>query len=296
MRRALSRPSFWGFLFITPWLLGFLIFTAGPMLASFWLSFQKYDLVHIQFVGVENYRRLFTADPLFWKSLKVTISYALLSVPSGILASLALAMLLNQKVRGMPIYRACFYIHSLVPAVASAIVWQWMFNADHGLINRLLGAVGLGRPQWLTDEKWAVPAFVLMSLWGAGGARMIIFLAGLQNIPASYYEAARIDGASPGRQFFSVTLPLLSPVTFFNLVLGVIGSFQVFTTAYVMTGGGPNNASLFYALYLFQNGFEYMKVGKACALAWVLFSILLMLTGIQFAGSRRWVHYEEDAR
>ncbi|HWD39164.1 MAG TPA: sugar ABC transporter permease [Fimbriimonas sp.] len=247
-------------------------------------------------MGTENYRRLFTEDPLFWKALAVTLEYAVLSVPLGIAASLAIAMLLNQKVRGIPLFRALFYMPSLVPSVAMAIVWQWVFNANHGILNQVLGAAGLGKPQWLQDAKWTIPAFVIMSLSGAGGARMIIFLAGLQAIPSSYYEAAQIDGADGWSQFRHITLPMLSPVTFFNLTLGVIGSFQYFTQAFVMTNGGPNNASLFYALSIFRNAFEYFKFGKASALAWILFAIVLAITLAQFGASRRWVYYEGETR
>lgn len=292
----LARESFWGFLFITPWLMGFVLFTLGPMLTSLWLSFHKYDLVTSQFVGVENYRRLFVRDELFWKALHNTMTYAVFSVPLGIVGSLGLALLLNQRVRGIPLFRTMYYLPSLVPAVASALIWQWVFNADNGVLNQALMFFGLPNIQWLQDQKYTMPAFILMSLWGIGGQRMIIFLAGLQGIPEGYYEAAMLDGAGTWRQLRTVTLPLLSPVMFFNLVLGVIGSFQVFTSAYIMTGGGPNNASLFYALYLFRNAFEYFKMGKASALAWVLFAILLVLTAIQFRWGRSWVHYEGDDR
>jgi multiple sugar transport system permease protein len=283
-----------GFLFVSPWVIGFLLFTAGPMLSSLYLSFTKYDLFRQEVVGFENYRRLLSQDPLFWKSLQNTVTYAVLSVPLGIAGSLAVALLLNLKLRGQRLFRTLFYLPSLVPAVASALLWQWMFNADNGLLNMFLGMFGIPPIEWLQDDKWTMPAFILMSLWGVGGGRMIIFLAGLQGISESYYEAARIDGASSWQQFRQVTLPLLSPVMFFNLILGVIGSFQVFTSAYIMTGGGPNNASLFYALYLFRNAFEYFKLGKASAMAWLLFAILLVLTLVQFRASRRWVYYEGD--
>ena len=283
-----------GWLFVAPWLLGFLVFSAGPMLVSLALSFTKYDLNSMKFAGVENYRRLFFEDGLFWKSLSVTVIYAFVSVPFGILGSLGLALLLNIDVRGQRLFRTLFYLPSVVPAVASALVWLWMFDANHGPINRLLGFFGFGPVAWLQDQRFTLGAFIIMSLWGVGGGRMIIFLAGLQGIPESYYEAAKLDGAGPWRQFRNVTLPLLSPVIFFNLILGFIGAFQVFTSSYVMTAGGPNNATLFYALYLFRNFFEYFKLGKASALAWVLFVILLAVTAVQFWGSKRWVYYEGD--
>jgi len=283
-----------GWLFIAPWLVGFAVFSAGPMLVSLALSFTKYDLFSMHFVGVENYRRLFFEDPLFWKSLSVTVTYAFAAVPLGIVGSLGLALLLNLEVRGQRLFRTLFYLPSVVPAVASALVWLWMFDANHGPINRLLGFFGFAPVAWLQDQRFTLSAFVIMSLWGVGGGRMIIFLAGLQGIPESYYEAAKLDGAGAWRQFRNVTLPLLSPVIFFNLILGFIGAFQVFTSSYVMTAGGPNNATMFYALYLFRNFFEYFKLGKASALAWVLFVILLVVTAVQFWGSRRWVYYEGE--
>lgn len=295
-KRLTHQPGFWGFLFVCPWLIGFLVFTAGPMLTSLYLSMTKYDLARMEYVGGENYRRLLFKDELFWKALWNTVLYAIITVPLGILGSLAIALLLNQKVKGLPIFRTLFYLPSLVPAVASALLWQWIFNADNGILNSGLAVFGLPPIEWLQDEKYTMLAFVIMSLWGIGGGRMVIFLAGLQGISDTYYEAARLDGANAWQQFRKVTLPLLSPVMFFNLILGVIGAFQVFTSAYVMTGGGPNNASLFYALYLFRNAFEQFKLGKASAMAWILFLILLLLTMIQFWGSKKWVHYEGEAR
>ena len=295
-KRLVDRQEFWGFLFICPWLIGFLIFTVGPMLSSLVLSLYKYDLANSKFVGLENYRRLVTEDPLFWKSLKNTAWYALLTVPLGVLGSLLIALLLNQQVKGVRIYRTLFYLPSMVPAVASALVWQWVFNADNGILNQGLAFLGLPNVEWLQNEKFTLYAFAIMSLWGIGGQRMIIFLAGLQGIPDSYYEAARLDGASTWAQFRHITLPSLSPVMFFNLVLGLVGAFQVFTSAYVMTSGGPNNASLFYSLYIFRNAFEYFKMGKASAMAWILFAILLLFTLVQFALSKRWVHYEGETK
>lgn len=295
-KRLFHRQEFWGFLFICPWLIGFLIFTAGPMLYSFWLSFTKYDLADSKFVGIENYRRLVQQDPLFWKALTNTILYAIVTVPLGIVGSLVIALLLNQQVKGVRLFRTLFYLPSMVPAVASALVWQWVFNADNGILNQALALVGLPNIEWLQNEKFVLWAFVLMSLWGVGGQRMIIFLAGLQGIPDSYYEAARLDGANSWRQFWHITLPSLSPVMFFNVILGLIGAFQVFASAYVMTSGGPNNASLFYSLYIFRNAFEYFKMGKASAMAWILFLILLVLTLVQMKLSKRWVHYEGESR
>jgi multiple sugar transport system permease protein len=266
------------------------------MLISLGLSFTKYDLYSMSYAGTENYRRLFAEDPLFWKSLSVTVTYAFFAVPLGIAGSLGLALLLNLNVRGQRLFRTLFYLPSVVPAVASALVWLWVFDANHGPLNRLLGFFGFGNVAWMQDPRFTLSAFVIMSLWGVGGGRMIIFLAGLQGIPESYYEAAKLDGAGTWRQFRNVTLPLLSPVIFFNCILGFIGAFQVFTSSYVMTSGGPNHATLFYALYLFQNFFEYFKLGKASALAWVLFVIILAVTAVQFWGARKWVYYEGEQR
>jgi multiple sugar transport system permease protein len=290
--RMTQQPGFWGMLFISPWLLGFLIFTAGPMLASLILSFCKYDLNTLKWVGGKNYEVLFTQDPLFWKSLGNTAIYVLFSVPIGLTGSLLIALLLNQKVKGMPFFRTAFYLPSLVPAVASALVWAWVFHPDAGILNYTLSLLGIKGPAWLLDPNTALASLIIMSLWGIGGGRMIIFLAGLQGIPDDLYEAASLDGAKGWTVFRHVTLPMLSPTIFFNLVLGIIGSFQVFTSAYVMTSGGPNNATMMYVLYLYNNAFRFFKLGKASAMAWVLFAILLIFTVFQFRNAAKWVYYE----
>lgn len=315
-RSLLQRPSFWGFLFICPWLLGFIIFTAGPMLASLVLSFCKYDLQSIQFIGLGNYERMFigSEQEKFLKSLTNTAIYVLFSVPLGLTGSLLLALLLNQKVKGITVYRTLFYLPALTPAVAASLVWMWVFHAEYGILNTFLSvnipfpAMHSGSleiisrpivaqpPDWLQSTTWALPAFIIMSLWGIGGGRMIIFLAGLQGISEEYYEAAKIDGAGIWGQFKHVTLPLLTPTIFFNMVLGVIGAFQVFTAAYIMTGGGPNNATLFYVLYLYRHAFEQFHMGYAAALAWVLFIALFVFTLLQFKNSTKWVHYEGDVK
>ena len=295
--RFWQRPAFWGFLFITPWLAGYLIFTLGPMLGSLGLSFCRYDLANLTVVGADNYVRLFAKDPLFWKALWNTATYTLFAVPLGLTGSLLLAVLLNRKVRGLALYRTLYYIPSLVPAVATALLWNWVFNANFGILNNTLRSAGISNPPaWLQDPAWALPAFIIMSLWGIGGGRMIIFLAGLQGISDSYYEAAELDGAGTWSQFRHITLPMLTPMIFFNMVLGIVGSFQVFTTAYIMTGGGPANATLFYVLYLFRQAFEEFRMGYASAMAWVLFLILLAFTAIQFWQAKRWVYYEGELR
>jgi multiple sugar transport system permease protein len=304
-----ARRDRWGYLFIAPWIVGFFTFTAGPMLASIVLSFTDYDMKSARPIGMGNYASLIwranpaggNGDPQFYQSLWNTFYYALFSVPLGLTGSLLLAVLLNQKLRGLSFFRTIYYLPSLVPAVASSLLWIWIFQPDSGLLNQFLSwgfahwpinLLHLSTPRWLQSETWSKPSLVLMSLWVIGGSRMIIFLAGLQGIGDQYYEAARIDGAGAFRTFLHVTLPLITPVIFFNLVLGIIGAFQAFTQAYIMTGGGPNNSSLLYALYLYQLAFERLQMGKASAMAWILFLILLIFTVIQFNSSKKWVHYE----
>jgi multiple sugar transport system permease protein len=292
-RGLLWREAVDGWLFILPWLLGFLIFTAGPMLASAALSFMEWEiLTPASWVGLANFRQMFR-DPLFYTSLYNTAYYSLLGVPLYLVASLVMAMLLNMPVRGTSIYRTFFFIPSLTPAVANALLWTWIFSPDFGLANYFLQGVGLPPQKWLFDVNLAKPSLILMGLWGIG-SQMIIFLAGLQGIPQTLYEAASIDGANHLQRFWNITLPMLSPTIFFNLVIGIIGSFQVFTTAFIATQGGPQNATLFYVLYLWRNGFDYFKMGYGSALAWILFLIVLLLTLIQFRVARYFVYYEVD--
>ncbi|MCL4541239.1 MAG: sugar ABC transporter permease [Chloroflexi bacterium] len=292
--REHQREAIAGYLFILPAVLGLLFFTAGPMLASLYLSFTKYDLVHVPWVGLFNYQYMLR-DPFFWQSLRVTVTYTVLAVPLGLVAGLAVAMLLNQKIKALSVYRTIYYLPSLVGGVAVSLLWMWIFNPQFGVLNWLLSLVGIKGPQWIFSQHWVIPSFVLMSLWGVGGG-MIIYLAGLQGIPSDLYDAAAIDGAGAARTFRSVTLPMLTPVLFFNLVIGIIGSFQIFTQAFVMTSGGPNNASLFYVLYLYQNAFQYFYMGYASALAWILFLIVVVLTALVFRSSPMWVFYEGELR
>lgn len=283
--------SRWGLALISPWLLGFLIFTAGPMLASLYLSFCKYDLHTLSFVGAKNYDVLLH-EPRFWKSLSNTALYVLFSVPLGLTGSLLIAVLLNQKLKVIPIFRTLFYLPSLVPAVASSLVWAWVFHPDAGILNFALSKIGIHGPKWLQDPKTALTSLIIMSLWGIGGGRMLIFLAGLQGISDELYEAAQLDGAKGWACFRHITLPMLSPTIFFNLILGIIGSFQVFTSAYIMTSGGPEDSTLMYVLYLYNNAFREFKLGKASAMAWILFMILLGFTLVQFKNASKWVYYE----
>lgn len=285
------RKRWVGYAFISPWLLGFLIFNAYPFFASIYFSFTRYDIVNRpHWVGVANYKTLLHSDPLFWKSLAVTFQFALYSVPLGIIVGVLLALLLNQNVRGIAYYRTLFFLPSVIPTVANSMVFMWLLNGENGLINRLLLIGGMKGPDWLTDTMWAPRSLILMTLWGIGGS-MVIYLAGLKDIPAHLYEAATIDGAGAFQRLRHITLPMLTPVIFFNLVMGVIGAFQYFTEAYIMTQGGPEDSTLFYALYLFQRAWKYLDMGYASAMAWVLFLIVMALTGFLFQTQRRWVHY-----
>ncbi len=286
-----------GYLFISPWIVGFILFTAGPILASLVLSFFEWSLIRPpRLVALQNYVKIFTGDPLFWQSLKVTLIYVVVAIPLQLAFALFLAVLLNQKVRMIPLFRTIFYLPSQVSAVAISVIFLWIYHPELGLLNELLRHVGIKGPAWLISERWALPALIGMSLWSVGGA-MIILLAGLQDVPQHLYEAASLDGAGEFAKFRFVTLPMLSPVLFFNLVLGIIAGFQYFAQAYVMTRGGPLNATLFYALYLYLNAFNFLKMGYAAALAWILFVIMIVVTIWQLRLARRWVYYEfEGAR
>ena len=289
-----DREALWGYIFVAPWVIGFLVFTLGPVIASIGLSFSDYDFfAPPKFVGLSNYIELFTRDRLFILSLYNTVYYVLFSVPLGIIFAFMLALLLNVKLPGMNIYRTVFYLPAVTSGVAVSLLWIWLFNPQFGLINYLLRSIGLPGPGWLVDPTWSKPAFILMSLWGVGGTA-VIFLAGLQGVPTSLYEAAVIDGANTWQKFRHVTIPMMTPVIFFNLVMGLIGSFQVFTSAYVMTGGAPQNSTLFYVLYLFRQAFRLLRMGYAAAMAWVLFVIVILLTLIQFRLSQKWVYYEGE--
>ncbi len=286
------KKNLTGYAFIAPWLLGFLVFTAYPFLSSVYLSFTRYDIVTPPvWVGAANYHTLLTGDPLFWKSLSVTFKFAAIAVPLGVILGVALALLLNLDLKGMGLYRTIFFLPSILPTVATSVVFLWLFNPEIGLINRLLRTVGVTGPEWLQSPQWALPSLVLLSLWAVGGS-MVIYLAGLKDIPAHLYEAATIDGASAWQRLRHVTLPMLSPVIFFNLVMGLIGVFQYFTEAYIMTQGGPEDSTHFYALYLFERAWRYLDMGYASAMAWVLFLVIMAITGLLFWTQRRWVHYE----
>ena len=289
------REAIEGYLFILPWLLGLVIFILGPIIVSFYFSLTNFEVVKPPvFVGVENYGRLIR-DPLFWQALKVTCIYVVLSTPLGLLLSFAIALLMNQKVRFVSLWRTIFYLPTLVPVIASTMLWLWIFNPQFGLLNTLLRYVGIEGPLWLGHSKWALPSLILMSLWTVGGP-MLIYLAGLQGIPTDLYEAADVDGAGGWAKFRAITIPMMTPVIFFNLVMNMILAFQVFTQAFIMTEGGPRYATLFYVLYLYQNAFKFFRMGYAAALAWVLFIVILILTALVFRSSALWVFYEGEVR
>lgn len=283
--------ALYGYLLISPWLIGFLIFTLIPMIASLYLSFTNCELLkQTQWIGLANYNRLVN-DKLVGIALYNTAYYVFIGVPIRLIFALLLAVLLNQKIRGTTIFRTLFYLPSVTSSVAMALLWIWLFNPDFGLINYMLSLIGVKGPGWLIDARWSKPALIIMSLWGVGPT-MVIFLAGLQGIPESLYEAAILDGATNFKRFINITIPLLSPVILFNLIIQIIHSFQVFTAAYVMTGGGPVNSTLFYVLYLFRVAFQFLEMGYGSALAWVLFIIILIFTIIQMKLSSYWVYYE----
>ena len=281
-----------GYAFISPWIVGFLMFTAFPFLSSIVLSFTRYNIISPPvWVGAANYRTMAHSDPLFWNSLAVTVKFAVLAVPLGVVAGVGLALLLNLDIRGISLYRMIFFIPSILPSVATSVVFLWLLNPEIGLVNRAFRAVGVTGPEWLQSPQWALPSLVLMSLWAVGGS-MVIYLAGLKDIPAHLYEAALIDGANPWQRLRHVTLPMLSPVIFFNVIMGVIGVFQYFTEAFIMTQGGPEDSTHFYALYLFERAWQYLDMGYASAMGWVLFLIIMSITGLLFWSQKRWVHYE----
>lgn len=284
------------YLLISPWLLGFLFFILGPMVSSFYISFTNWDLLtNSKWIGFENYIKAFTGDDLFWQSLKVTMIYSLFSVPLGLIVSLGVALLLNQAVRGMSIFRTIYYLPAVVSGVSVMVLWMYIFNPQIGLLNTFLGYLGINGPGWIFDPKWAMVSIIIMGLWGVGGG-IIIWLAGLNGIPDYLYEAADLDGASKFQKFRHITIPMLTPTIFFNLITGIIGALQTFGQAYVMTKGGPMNSTLFFNYYLFKKAFEEFDMGYASALAWILFIIIFIFTLLVFKSSALWVHYEGERK
>ncbi len=286
-----------GLLFALPWLIGFLGFTLYPLVMSVYYSFTSYNVVQPPvWTGLDNYRELFFQDPLFWKALYNTLYFTAFSVPLSLAAALFLALLLNQKVPGLALFRTVFFLPSIVPIVASSVLWIWVLNPQSGLVNSLLMQwFGVEGPGWLASPAWSKPSLVVMSLWGVGGA-MVIFLAGLADVPQTLYEVAELDGAGVWTRFRHVTLPMLTPTILFNLVMGLIASFQYFTQVYVMTGGKgtPLDTTMFYALYMYRSSFYYLRMGYASAMAWMLFVVILAATVGVLVSSKRWVFYHGD--
>ncbi len=292
-RRGLPGETVAAWSFLTPNLVGFVVFVVGPVVASFVLSFTQYDLIRPpKFIGLDNYATLLFHDPLMWQSLGNTLYYSVLTIPSGIVIALALALALNQGLRGTIVYRTLYFLPVVTSAIAISFVWKWLYNPDFGLLNWLLSLVNITGPDWLNDPAWAMPSIAAAAVWKSLGYTMVILLAGLQGVPQHLYEAAKIDGASAWERFRHVTLPLISPSLFFVTVISVIGSFQVFDQVYVMTQGGPGHATLVYNYYLYQNAFQYFKMGYASAMAYILFAIILVATLIQVRLLNRRVVYD----
>lgn len=283
----------WGYIFIIPWVLGFIIFTLGPLIASLYFSFTEYTVITPpKWIGLGNYRQMFSGDPLFWKSVQVTLQYVSLRVPIGVVAALCGAIILNQHIKGRVVFRTLFFIPSITPGVAAILLWTFLLQRDYGLVNSWLALVGIEGPGWLSDPRWAVPSLAFLGIWGSvGGNQAIIFLSALQDIPQTLYEAARVDGANWFQLQRYVTLPMLTPAIFFVTVMAVIGTFQVFTAAYVGTGGGPAYATHFYVLHLYQKAFGAFQMGYSSAMAWFLALVLLVVTLVQTKLSERWVYY-----
>jgi multiple sugar transport system permease protein len=285
-----------GILMASPWIIGFLVFVAGPMIASLYLSMTRWDLFTApQWVGFENYVNLLTNDATFIQSLKVTLIYSVVSVPLQVIVGLILATLLNQKIRFLGVFRSIYYLPSVVGGLSVAIMFRWIFGTQFGLLNGVLRIFGITGPSWLGDPNWVMISFILMSLWGSGSA-MLIYLGGLQGIPTELYEAADVDGAGTVSKFLHITVPMMTPVIFFNLVMGIIAALQEFVLPFAMTNGGPANASLFIVLGLYRNAFQFFQMGYASAIAWILFIIILVLTIIIFRFSNAWVYYEGSIR
>ncbi len=290
-----ARKALWGYALALPWVLGLIVFWGGPILASFYFSFTEYGVTGVpSFTGLANYTQAFTVDDLFWQSLWRTFVFAFAFVPITIVGALGLALLLNQKLKGTNIYRTIFFIPHLLPAVAIAVVWTFLLQPRLGPVNEFLRALGWAEPpNWLSSRQSALPSIIMINVWAAvGGNTMLIFLAGLQGVPQELYEAADMDGARVWSKFRHVTLPLLTPTIFFNVVLAIIGALKVFTTAFVATAGGPSYATWFFALHIYNQAFKYFRLGYGSALAWVLAAILIAFTFFQVWYSRRWVHYE----
>ena len=291
--RAQLRRDILGYFFISPWLIGFFLLTVGPMIASIYLSFTRYDILSPpRFSGLDNLRRM-VGDEFFTLSLWNTAYFTFIGVPAQVAWALALALLLNMRVRGVNLFRTLYYLPTIIPGVASVFLWMYIYNPTYGFANYILHLLGLPGQSWLWDPTLSKPSMIIMELWRVG-TQMVVFLAGLQGVPQSLYDAAAMDGAGRLAQFRHVTFPMITPLVFYNVVVGIIGSFQVFTAAYIATQGGPAHTTLYYVLFLYRHAFENLRMGYASVLAWVLFFIILLFTVIQFRVARLWVFYEVE--
>jgi multiple sugar transport system permease protein len=295
MSKLRRREAMWFYLFASPWIIGFVVFLLGPMIASVYISMTDWDsFTPPHWVGLDNYVQLLTDDPVFWKALTNTFYYAAISVPLGLVIGLWLANLLNKGIRFRKLFRTLIYLPTLVPLVATAMIFK-MVLAPSGPLNDVLGVFGIPGPSWLLEAAWVKPALILLSVWGAGGATVLL-LAAMKGIPRVLYEAAEVDGAGPVRQFWSITVPQLTPIIFFNLIMGLIGAFQVFSQVYILTKGGPDNASQTMVPLLFDQAFSFYHMGYASAISWLLFAVILLFTLIAFRTARRWVFYETEVK
>ena len=289
------RDAIVAYAFILPWVIGFILFVGGPIVASFVLSFFRWKMIAPpKFYGLTHYINMVTTDELFRISIWVTFKFVIISVPVSQVLALGLALLLNQRIRGLGFWRSAFYLPAVVSGVAGSVIWVWMYHVELGIVNNGLALMGLEGRNWLYDRELVLGSLIVKSLWNIG-IPMVIYLAALQGMPQQLYEAADIDGSGEVSKFFAITLPMLSPAIFFNVVMGIIASVQTFAEPYVMTGGGPDNATLFLGLHLYQNAFHYLKMGYASAMAWIMFLLIFGLTVFQFGLAGRWVYYEGGA-
>lgn len=295
IRTTASKETAYGYIFILPWIIGMAIFTLGPMIFSLITSFTDYNMISMKFVGLQNYITMFTQDQLFWKALGNTLIYSVINIPLVTVGGVIVAVILNETIFGLRTFRTIYYLPSMMVGVGTYFLWMLMLNPSNGIVNVVLGVFGINGPSWLTDPDWTKPAIILMHLWGLGG-QMLLYLARLQSIPTDLYEAASLDGASKFQQFRKITVPMLSPIIFYNLVIGIINSFQVFQEGYVFSGDGtgkPAGSLLFYNLHLWNQAFKNFKTGYANAMCWFLFIVVMVLTVITQKSSQNWVHYEE---
>lgn len=290
-----AREMAYGYVFILPWLIGILCFTIGPMIFSFFTSFTDYNMIKMDFVGIDNYTHMLFKDQLFWKSFSNTLIYSLMNIPLVTIGGVIVAVILNKSIFGLRTFRTIYYLPSIMVGVGTYFLWMLLLDPANGLVNTVLAAMGIDGPAWLTDPNWTKPAIVLMHLWGLGG-QMLLYLARLQSIPSDYYEAASLDGAGPFQKFIKITVPLISPIIFYNLIIGIIGAFQVFQEGYVFSGDGtgrPAGSLLFYNLLVWNNAFKNFNTGYANAMCWFLFAVVMVLTIFVQKSQKKWVYYEE---